>query len=176
MFSQLGLVTCLWVEAPVARLYKNFRGSLRNLLTSGPSSRLKHLENFSKILSLTCLVTCPGNLFANWFSHEKRMFCTLRTIFKTFHFSLEHFLLFIVLFVRLSHILIVFHSKIHHFHHLLNFNLQEKVLVFLFSLSISCLLPWFLGFLSWCWVLKNLSFEYWFGFIWLSLLNVYCWH
>ena len=103
------------------------------------SSREKHLEKFSKILSLSCLATCPGDLFVTWFSREKWVFCTLRTVFKTFQFSLKHFLLFIVLFVQHSHKLTVFHSIIHQFHHFLNFNLQEKVWDFLFSLSISWL-------------------------------------
>ena len=90
-FSQLGLATCLWGEAPVARLYRSFRGSLRDLLAGVPSSHKKHLENFSKILSLRCLVAWLGDLFATWFSHEKCVFCVLRTIFKTFQFSLKHF-------------------------------------------------------------------------------------
>ena len=47
-FSRLGLVTCLRVEAPVTRLYRNFHGSLRDLLTGEPSSREKHLDKFFK--------------------------------------------------------------------------------------------------------------------------------
>ena len=74
-FSQLGLATCLRVEAPVARLYKIFRGSLRDFLAGVPSSHEKHLENFSKILSLRCLVAWLGDLFATWFSREKCVFC-----------------------------------------------------------------------------------------------------
>ena len=69
------------MEAPVARLYRNFYGSLCDFLVGGPSSRKKHLENFSKILSLKCLVTCLGDLFATWFSCEKCMSCALRTVF-----------------------------------------------------------------------------------------------
>ena len=56
--SRLGLATCSPVEAPVVRLYRNFRGSLHNLLAGGPFSREKHLDKFFKILSLRCLVTC----------------------------------------------------------------------------------------------------------------------
>ena len=104
-------MTCLRVEAPVARLYRNFHGSLRNLLAGGPSSRKKHLANFSKILSLRCLATCLGDLFAVQLSREKRMFCASRTVFKTFQFSFKHFLLFIVLSISLSHKLTVFHSQ-----------------------------------------------------------------
>ena len=47
-FSWLSLVTCLQVEAPVARLYRNFRGSLRDLLVGGPFSCKKHLEKIFK--------------------------------------------------------------------------------------------------------------------------------
>ena len=47
-FSWLSLVTCLRVEAPVARLYRNFRGSLRDLLVSGPFSCKKNLEKIFK--------------------------------------------------------------------------------------------------------------------------------
>ena len=56
--SRLGLVTCSRVQAPVVRLYRNFRGSLRDLLAGGPFSREKHLDKFFKILSLRCLATC----------------------------------------------------------------------------------------------------------------------
>ena len=90
-FSQLGLATCLRVEAPVARLYKIFRGSLRDFLAGVPSSHEKHLENFSKFLSLRCLVAWLGDLFATWFSREKCVFCALRTVYKTCQFSLKHF-------------------------------------------------------------------------------------
>ena len=106
------MATCLRVEAPVARLYRSFRSSLSDFLTGVPSSGKKHLENFSKIFSMAAWL---GDLFATWFSHEKRMFCALRTVFKTFQFSLEHFWLFIVFLIRLSHILTMFHSQIHHF-------------------------------------------------------------
>ena len=75
------------------------------------SSHEKHLEKFSKILSLSCLATCPGDLFVTWFSREKWVFCTLRTVFKTFQFSLKHFLLFIVLPIHISLKLTVFLSK-----------------------------------------------------------------
>ena len=41
-FSRLSLATCSWVEALVASLLKEFRGSLSDLLAGGPSSREKH--------------------------------------------------------------------------------------------------------------------------------------
>ena len=138
-FSRFGLATYSRVEALVARLYRNFCGSLRDFLASGPSSHKKHLDNFSKFLSQRCLVAWFGDLFATWFSRKKRMFCALRTVFKTFQFSLEHFLLFIVLFVHLSHKLTMFLLKATIVLHLFYFNLQEKVWVFYFWLSISCL-------------------------------------
>ena len=48
-FSQLGLVTCSRVEASVVRLYRNFHGSLCDLLASGPSSCEKYLDKYFKI-------------------------------------------------------------------------------------------------------------------------------
>ena len=47
-FSQLGLATYSWMEAPIARLYKNFCGSLHDFLTGGPSNHEKHLDKFFK--------------------------------------------------------------------------------------------------------------------------------
>ena len=64
------------------RLYKNFHGSLCDLLASGPSNREKHLDIFFKSLSQRCLVACFGDLFATHSNHENREFCTIRVFFR----------------------------------------------------------------------------------------------
>ena len=38
-----------------------------------------------------CLASYPGDLLATYLSREKRVFCVSRLVFKTFQFSLEHF-------------------------------------------------------------------------------------
>ena len=53
---------------------------------------------------------------------------------------------------------------------------KKKVWVFLFSLDISCFLPWFLWFFELMFSFEKLEFRIWVGFIRLSLLNVYCCH
>ena len=45
------LATCSRVEGPVASSLRDFRGSARDSLAGRPSSREKHLENFSKFCS-----------------------------------------------------------------------------------------------------------------------------
>ena len=86
---------------------------------------------FFKILALRCLATCPGDLSVTWFSREKCVFCILRTIFKTFQFSLELLWLFIVFPVYTSLKLTVSLSKNHHFCSSFLFNPQEKGMGFL---------------------------------------------
>ena len=164
------------MEAPVARLYRNFRSSFRDLFASGPSSSEKHLENFSKILSLRCLATCPGNLFATWFNCEKRVFCASRTVFKTFQFfAWKFFTVNYLVHSSLSQTHCVSLTKTSIVLHHLNFNLQENVWVFLFSLNISCLLPWFLGLLSYFLVLRYMMFKYGLGSLcwvdWMGCLD-----
>ena len=134
------MATCSQVEASVVSLYRNFQGSLRDLLVSGPSSHEKHLEIFSKILSLKCLATCLGNLFATWFSHEKCVFYALGTVFKILSIF-PSFILTIHCLVRssLSQTHRVTLKKSNVFLHHLFFKLQEKVWVFHLSQSISCL-------------------------------------
>ena len=103
-FSRLNLGTFSRVEASITRLYRSFH----DFLAGGHSNHEKNLYIFFKILSQRCLAAWFGNLFATWFSREKHLFCTLMTVFKTFPFSLEHFLMFIVLSIHLSHKLTVF--------------------------------------------------------------------
>ena len=47
-FLRLCLATCSWVEASVVSLLRSFRGSLRDFLASGTSSRKKYLDKFFK--------------------------------------------------------------------------------------------------------------------------------
>ena len=65
-------------------VHKDFHGSARDFLAGRPSSREKHLENFFTILSLNVLAACPSGLLATCFSRKKRVFCVLKTVFKTF--------------------------------------------------------------------------------------------
>ena len=154
-WSQVNLVVFLQ-----SRAYT--KGFCNSLVGQCPSCE-KDLENFPKFWVFTVLATRFGDLFATWFSRKKCVFCALRTVFKNFQFSLEYFLLFIVLFIHLS-------PKTSLVLHHLIFNLHEKVWVFLFSLSISCLFPWFLGLLSYCWDLRYMMFEYGLGlFLWVWL-------
>ena len=55
-------------------VHRDFRGSARGFVASKTSSREKHLEKFSKFLSLSVLAAWPGDLLATHFSHEKRVF------------------------------------------------------------------------------------------------------
>ena len=48
-FSRLSLVTCSWVEVPIARVLKDFRNLPRDSFTGRISTRKKHLENFFQI-------------------------------------------------------------------------------------------------------------------------------
>ena len=65
-------------------LHRDFHGSARDSLAGRPSSREKHLQIFITFLSLSVLVASPGNLLATHFSRKKRVFCILKTVFKTF--------------------------------------------------------------------------------------------
>ena len=77
------------------------------------------------------MLACPGDLSVTWFSREKRVFCILRTVFKTFQLSLELLWLFIVFPVYTSLKLTVSLSKNHHCCSSFLFNLQEKGMGFL---------------------------------------------
>ena len=65
-------------------LHRDFRGLARDSLAGRPSSREKHLENFSTIVTSSVLTAWPGDLLTTCFSHEKRVFCVSKTVFKTF--------------------------------------------------------------------------------------------
>ena len=51
-------MTCSWVEGPVVRGLRNFRGLPRDSLVGRTSSHKKHLDKFFKILVLSVLATC----------------------------------------------------------------------------------------------------------------------
>ena len=65
-------------------VHRDFCGSARNSLADRPSSRKKHLETFSTIVTLSVLAACLGDLLATCYSREKRVFCVSKTVFKTF--------------------------------------------------------------------------------------------
>ena len=61
-------------------VHRDFRGSARNSLVGRPSSREKHLENFSQF----CLWMFCRLALATCLSREKRVFCVSKIVFKTF--------------------------------------------------------------------------------------------
>ena len=65
-------------------VHRDFRGSVRDSLVSGTSSREKHLENFFKSFLSSGLAASLGDLHATWLSREKRMFCANWAVLKTF--------------------------------------------------------------------------------------------
>ena len=65
-------------------IHRDFRDLARDSLTSETSSREKHLENFSKLLFWSVLVGGSGDYLATYLSREKRVFCTVRAVFKIF--------------------------------------------------------------------------------------------
>ena len=61
-------------------VHSDFRGSAHDSL----ADHEKHLEIFFTIVTLSVLTAWPSDLLATCFSHEKRMFCVSKTVFKTF--------------------------------------------------------------------------------------------
>ena len=119
-------------------VHRNFRGLPRNLIASKTSSRNKNLENFFKIFVLSVLITCSRlnpvakivcfALFDQFLKH---------LVFPSniFNYSLS------CLFNSLSNS--PCHSQKHSFFFIISTSIsKEKVRVFLFSLNISCSLPW----------------------------------
>ena len=137
--SRLSLVTCAWVEAPVMRCTQHVSRLPSRLPRRWTFQSRKTLRQIFPIFVSRVLATWSGDLFVTYFSHENCVFCDLRIVKKKKKVFPRSFWLFIVLSVHLSHKLTVFLSKIHHFRHRLFFKLQEKVWVFYFSQSISCL-------------------------------------
>ena len=126
-----------------------------------PSSREKHLENFSQFCLLSVLAASPNDLLATHFSREKRVFCVSKTIFKTFSvFSLKFLWLFTIFPISLSiesNPNTSCHTSQSPFLHHSFSNLQEKGIGFLY-------LTWFYS-----------CFENNFVFVGLSLwIEIYC--
>ena len=74
------------------REHRDFRGSTRDSFVSETSSREKHLENFSKLLSWSVLVGGSGDYLVTYLSHEKRVFCIVKAVFKIFFSFPSNFL------------------------------------------------------------------------------------
>ena len=65
-------------------VHRDFRDSARDSLASETSSREKHLANFSKLLAWSVLAGVSSDYLATYLSREKRVFCTVRAVFKIF--------------------------------------------------------------------------------------------
>ena len=83
------LTSCFWRlvrewKVQSRGVHRDFNDSARDSLASRPSSHEKHLENFFRILTLSVLAVCPGDLLATHFSRKKHVFCVSKTVFKTF--------------------------------------------------------------------------------------------
>ena len=73
-------------------IHRDFCDLARDSLASETSSREKHLENFSKLLSWSVLVGGSGDYLVTYLSREKRVFCTVRAVFKFFFSFPSNFL------------------------------------------------------------------------------------
>ena len=74
------------------REHRDFRDSTRDSLVSETSSHKKHSENFSKLLTLSVLAGGSGDYLTTYLSHEKRVFCIVRAVFKIFFSFPSNFL------------------------------------------------------------------------------------
>ena len=98
------------------------------------------------------------------------MFCTNRSVFKTFWVSLELLWLFIVFPVWTSLKLTMSLSKNFYFFFNISTSIsKKKVWIFLLSLSISYSLPWISWFVSFYWGLCYMGFRTWVGLFLLSV-------
>ena len=79
-------------EVQLQGVYRDFRGSAYDSLTSETSSREKHLANFFKSFGLKCFGGCPSDWLATCISHEKCVFCVSKTVFKNFSVFPSNFL------------------------------------------------------------------------------------
>ena len=137
---------------------------------------------------MSVLATSLGNLHATWFNCENRMFCTNRSVFKTFWVSLEHFMTIHYLpHLYLSHTHHVTLRNLH-FCFISTSNLQKKGMGFLslttyfmFWALFSCFCE--LGFWFVIFVVLDMGWDLvccvWvFGFGWSCFLNAKygCYH
>ena len=84
-------LVCEW-KVQSQGVHRDFCGSARDALASETSSRKKHLEIFSKILAWSVLAGVFGDYLATYLSREKRVFCTVRAVFKIFFSFPSNFL------------------------------------------------------------------------------------
>ena len=168
-------MTCSWVEGPIARRLRDFRGLPCDSLAGRTSNREKHIDKFFNIFVLSALATSPSELLATWLSRESRMFCTNRLVFKRFQFFPQtsvtvHCLPYLkysqthCFTLKQTSIFTSFQLKI----------FKKKVWVFSFSLHTSCSESCLLESMS-CWFdLGYLLFRWWVGqmFVVLRFLGI----
>ena len=135
--SRLRLATVSWVEALVARFTQNAWRLPLQLTREWNFQSQKTLRQIFQNFSHEFLATCIGDLFATHSSREKRVFCTMkvifRSIFKNFSIFPRILWLFIVLSIPLPHKLTVFTPKSSIFFSISSPIFKNKVWVFLFS-------------------------------------------
>ena len=133
------MATCSWVEGPVARRLKDFRGLPHNSLVGRTSNCEKHLVKFFNIFVLSALGTGPNDLLATRLSRKNRVCCANRSVFKGFQF-------FPRTFVTIHCLAYLKHTQTHYVtleqtSIFTSFQLKIfkiKVWVFFFSLHTSC--------------------------------------
>ena len=174
---ELFLVTCSWVKGPVVR-------GTQNACFGGPSSREKHLENFSQfslwVFWWLALATC--------FSSEKRMFCISKTVsLNFFSFSLDFLWLFTVFPISFLTETDPNTPQTPFLHHFFS-NLQEKGMGFLYLTSFSmvwvcfsyfCECIFVIMFLKSVMLVQGFTLSWWLFIVWelvfLTLLLVFIW-
>ena len=89
--GQFWQLVCEW-KVQSWGVHRDFRGSARGFVASKTSSREKHLEKFSKLLSWSVLAGGSDDFLATYLSREKRVFCIMRAVFKIFFSFPSNFL------------------------------------------------------------------------------------
>ena len=89
--GQFWWLVCEW-KVQSRWVHRDFHSSARGSLASKTSSHEKHLENFSKLLSWNGLASGSGDYLATYLSCEKRVFCTVKAVFKIFFSFSSNFL------------------------------------------------------------------------------------
>ena len=158
------------MEAPVARFTQNALRLPSWLIRKWTFQSWKTLRQISHNLSHEILVTWTGDLFTNHSSRKKRVFCTLkvifRAIFKNFSFFPCILWLFIVLSVSASSKLIVFTHKTSIFVIISSPIFKKRYGFSLFLKVFHVSSPGFLGFCVFVWILKyDVEYGLW----------IFCW-
>ena len=123
------------------------------------SSHEKHLENFSKLLVWSVLVGVSSNYLVTYLSLEKRVFCTVRAVFKIFFSFPSNFMWLFTFSLNCSYPNTSCHSLrtpllLHFFS-----KSSRKGMGLLFLTSFSCFEYYFLAFLSCYCILSHIVFE-----------------